>query len=220
MARIARVVAPGYPHHITQRGNRRQTVFFSDEDYVIYKSLMAAFCARHGVEIWAYCLMPNHVHMIAVPKEKDSLRAAIGEAHRRYTRLINFRENWRGYLWQGRFSSFVMQERYCIAAARYIELNPVRAGLVATAREWPWSSACAHLDAREDSLLKPEPLLRIVKDWNKILREGEAEIEAIRSHARTGRPWGTHDFIARLESQLKRTLKKEKPGPKKQINDR
>ena len=92
MARIARLVVPGIPHHITQRGNRRQQTFFSDEDYREYISLLSAFCNKAGVEIWAYCLMPNHVHIIAVPENPDSLRAALAESHRRYTRMINFRQ--------------------------------------------------------------------------------------------------------------------------------
>ena len=103
MARLARFVIPGLPHHITQRGNRRQPTFFNDEDYAAYIELMAEWCRKEGVEIWSYCLMPNHTHLIAVPKSEDGLRRAIGESHRRYTRRINFREKWRGYLWQGRF---------------------------------------------------------------------------------------------------------------------
>ena len=110
MARLARVVAPGFPHHVTQRGNRRQTTFFLDDDYRAYLSLMAEWCGRHGAHVWAYCLMPNHVHLIVVPEAADGLRRAIGEAHRRYTRLINFREGWRGHLWQERFASFPMDE--------------------------------------------------------------------------------------------------------------
>ena len=129
MARIARVVAPGLPHHITQWGNRRQQTFFTDDDYQQYVALLSSSCRRSGVEIWAYCLMPNHVHLIAVPQEPDSLRAAIGEAHRRYTRMINFRQGWRGHLWQERFASFVMDEQYLLATARYVETNPVKAGL-------------------------------------------------------------------------------------------
>ena len=126
MARLARFVVPGLPHHITQRGNRRQQTFFCDEDYAAYVELMADWCQERGVEIWAYCLMPNHIHLIAVPQSEDGLGRAIGEAHRRYTRRINFREKWRGYLWQGRFASFVMDEPHLLAAARYVELNPVR----------------------------------------------------------------------------------------------
>jgi len=110
MARIVRVVAPGIPHHITQRGNRRQQTFFNDDDYRAYLSLMAEWCNKYDVGIWCYCLIPNHVHLIAVPKTKDGLNLATGEAHRRYSRRINFREGWRGHLWQGRFASFMMDE--------------------------------------------------------------------------------------------------------------
>ena len=123
MARIARIVVPRYPHHITQRGNRRQKTFFCDEDYRRYIDLMAEWCNRCGVAVWAYCLMPNHTHLIAVPQTEEGLRKAVGEAHRRYSRMINFREGWRGYLWQGRFSSFVMDERYLLTAVRYIKLS-------------------------------------------------------------------------------------------------
>ena len=97
MARIASVVAEGMPHHITQRGNRRQKTFFSDEDYAAYIDLMPQWCGKYAVDIWAYCLMPNHIHLIAVPEKKDNLRLAIGEAHRRYSRRINFRQGWRGH---------------------------------------------------------------------------------------------------------------------------
>ena len=110
MARIARVVAPGLPHHITQRGNRRQATFFGADDYQAYRALMREWCEYWKVEVWAYCLMPNHVHLIAVPPSEDGLRRAMGEAHRRYTRRVNFREGWRGHLWQGRFASYPLDE--------------------------------------------------------------------------------------------------------------
>jgi len=148
MARIARVVVPGMPHHITQRGNRRLTTFFCDDDYHAYLELMAHWCRECHVDIWAYCLMPNHVHLIAVPESESALRQAVGEAHRRYTRRVSFRERWRGHLWQGRFASFVMDEPYLLAAARYIELNPVRARLAVDAGQFRWSSAAAHLAAK------------------------------------------------------------------------
>jgi putative transposase len=117
MARLARVVAAGVPHHVTQRGNRRQRVFFGDDDYEAYRTLLAEGCRAAGVALWAYCLMPNHVHLIPVPPDAGGLRAALGEAHRRYTRRVNFREGWRGYLWQGRFASFPMDEAYLLACA-------------------------------------------------------------------------------------------------------
>jgi putative transposase len=157
------------PHHITQRGNRRQQTFFNEGDYAAYLELMSEWCREEGVDIWCYCLMPNHVHLIVSPKNEDGLRRAIGEAHRRYTRRINFREKWRGYLWQGRFASFVMDEPHLLAAARYVELNPVRAKLAVHADEWPWSSARAHLSGRDDRLVKTAPLLAMVADWTGFL---------------------------------------------------
>ena len=123
MGRLARVVAPGHPYHITQRGNRRLATFFCDEDYRAYLTLLVAWCAQHGVRVWSYCLMPNHVHLIAVPQTADGLARGLGEAHRRYTRRVNFRESWRGYLWQGRFASFVLDEPHLLAAAGYLERN-------------------------------------------------------------------------------------------------
>ncbi len=134
------------PHHVTQRGNRRQKTFFRDDDYQAYLDLMAERCGEHKVKVWAYCLMPNHVHLIVVPKTEDGLRRAIGEAHRRYTRRINSRRRWRGHLWQGRFASFVLDEPYLLAAARYVELNPVRARLTTAPSKYRWSSASAHIN--------------------------------------------------------------------------
>lgn len=216
MARIARVIAAGIPHHVTQRGNRRMTTFFRDEDYLAYLALMGEWCAKCRVEIWAYCLMPNHVHLIAVPETEDGLRRGIGEAHRRYSRLVNFRENWRGHLWQGRFASFPMDETYLLAAARYVEMNPVRAHLAPDAASWPWSSARAHLGMADDQLVKVEPLLEMAGDWRLFLYGAgeEGEMNDIRKHERTGRPLGTESFIERLESAMDRPLKRGKPGPK------
>src|SRR5579859_3539365 len=183
MARLARVVAAGLPHHVTQRGNRRQQVFFGDGDYETYRELLAEGCRAAGVKVWAYCLMPNHVHLILVPSDADGLRAALGETHRRYTRHVNFREGWRGYLWQGRFASFPMDEPYLLACARYVELNPVRAGLAKRPEAWRWSSAAAHLARRDDRLVDASPLGKLVPDWRGFLAEGlDAEDhEAIRA---------------------------------------
>src|SRR5271169_4386061 len=172
MARLARVVVPGLPHHVTQRGNRRQQTFFADDDYRAYVDLMAEWCARCQVAIWSYCLMPNHTHLVAVPESEAGLRQAIGEAHRRYTRRVNCRERWRGHLWQGRFASFVMDEGYLLAAARYIELNPVRAKLVRVPRDYRWSSARAHLSGKDDGLVRVAPLLNMMPDWHAFLKTG------------------------------------------------
>jgi len=216
MTRIARVVAPGYPHHITQRGNRRQRTFFGAADYRAYLALMAAWCAKQKVKVLAYCLMPNHVHLVAVPREAQGLARAIGEAHRRYTRRINFRKEWRGYLWQGRFGSCVMDREHCLAAARYIERNPVRAGLVKRAWEWPWSSAAAHVSGRGDALVAAGgPLAAEVSNWRRFLmsEDDAEEAYALRSHLRTGRPLGDEAFVARLEKALGLMLRRRKPGP-------
>ena len=217
MARIARAVAPGIPHHVTQRGNRRQQTFFGDEDYQAYLELMAEWCAACNVQIWAYCLMANHVHMIAVPETKDGLNFAIGEAHRRYTRRINFREGWRGHLWQGRFSSFILDERYLLACTRYVELNPVRAGLVKKPEAWRWSSAAAHAKRKDDILVRTNPLLAMIKSpWKKFLSVDvqESDMALFRKHERTGQPMGDDAFIERLERLLDPKLKPKKPGPK------
>jgi putative transposase len=217
MARIGRVVADGLPHHITERGNRRQKTFFCDEDYALYIKLMAEWCTQWQVEVWAYCLMPNHVHLVAVPESGDGLCRAIGEAHRRYTRHINFREGWRGHLWQGRFASYPMDENYLLATARYVELNPVRAGLVTSAEKYPWSSASAHISGQDDVLVKVKPLIEITGDWRRFLSGdiNDKTAEVIRFHERIGRPLGSGTFIDQLEMKLNRPLKKRKPGPKK-----
>jgi putative transposase len=175
---------------------------------------MADWCQERGVAIWAYCLMPNHVHLIAVPQSEDGLGRAIGEAHRRYTRRINFREKWRGYLWQGRFTSFVMDEPYLLAAARYVELNPVRAGLTCDAADWPWSSAKAHISGRDDRLVRVDPLLAMVCDWRELLNSAvrEEDLRDFRIHACTGCPLGNAKFVDRLEKAIGRILRPRKPG--------
>lgn len=161
--------------------------------------------------------MPNHVHLIAVPKTEDGLRRAIGEAHRRYSRRVNFREDWRGHLWQGRFASFVMDKPYLLAAARYIELNPVRAKLVVAPSDYRWSSARAHIKGKDDGLVKVSPLLKIAGNWRRLLTSAatEKEIEMFRQHERTGRVLGDEDFQKRLEKNLGRVLRRQKPGPKR-----
>lgn len=216
MARMARVVIPSVPHHVTQRGNRRQRVFFSDSDYQFYKSLLARFCQKEAVQVLAYCLMPNHVHVVMVPQEENGLHRSLAETHRRYTRHINFRENWKGYLWQGRFSSFPMDPAYLYSAVRYIELNPVSAKLCASPELWKWSSASAHLEGRDDDLVSVEPMLKQVTDWRRYLGEGvQSKISAdFQRHERTGRPLGSETFVDQLEQICGRSLRPRKTGPK------
>jgi len=201
MARAARLVVPGYPHHVTQRGNRRQRTFFSERDYRAYLNLIAEAKERAGVEIWAYCLMPNHVHFVAVPAEKDSLALLFRYAHSRYTRRINIRENWVGHLWQERFHSAVMDEQYLLATVRYIELNPVSAGLCSHPTQWSWSSVHAHKSGADAGIVTVAPLLLMVSDWDRYLDTVDSEntIKRIRKNTRTGRPIGDEDFLEELE---------------------
>lgn len=220
MARMARVVIPYYPHHITQRGNRRQQTFFMDDDYQAYISLLRNSKEQAGIDVWAYCLMPNHVHLVVVPEHKDSLAVFFREAHRQYTRRINFREGWRGHLWQERFHSFVMDDAYLLATVRYVELNPVKAGLCQSPEGWAWSSARAHLRRADDGLVTVKPMLDRVSDWREYLGAGENidMQQRIRENTRTGRPGGADDFVSKLEGQTERTLRKRKPGPKCRMN--
>ncbi|MBI5870656.1 MAG: transposase [Actinobacteria bacterium] len=220
MPRIARVVAPGVPHHVTQRGNRRQRTFFNDDDYRAYIEIMAEWCDRSAVEIWAYCLMPNHVHFVAVPETTSGFSVVFRETHRRYSLRINRRNSWQGYLWQGRFFSFPMDDSHLLQAARYIELNPVRAGLVGRPEEYPWSSAAANIQNRADRLVaRPSLPLIVAGDWSRFL-DAEAENDIplelagiLRKHERTGRPLGGDSFIQQLEQETGRMLRKGKPGP-------
>lgn len=219
MPRIARIIAPGIPHHVTQRGNRRMETFFREEDYSAYLALMAEWCRKFRVEIWAYCLMPNHVHLIAVPESEEGLRLAIGEAHRRYSGMVNRRQKWTGHLWQGRFSSFPMDETYLLAAVKYIEMNPVRANLAPDPYAWKWSSAGAHVAGKDDVLVKVSPLLEMVGGWRRFLADAaDEDADNIRRHERTGRALGADSFLESLEHSLQRTVKPQKAGRKKVID--
>ena len=217
MARMARIVIPNIPHHITQRGNRSQKVFFSGKDKVFYLNLLHRYAQEAGLNFWAYCLMDNHVHLIAVPEREDSLAKGIGDTHKYYTRMINFRESWRGYLWQGRFRSFPLDEKYLYAAIRYVERNPVRAGIVKKAEDYEFSSAKAHIYKTEDLLLSDNFVLEEIKDWKAFLagEDKEQDIKFFKKHARIGRPLGQEGFIENLEKITGRILKPRKPGRKK-----
>lgn len=209
MARMARVVVPGVPHHVTQRGNRRQTTFFRDEDYLTWLTLAAEAFTAAGVEVWAYCLMPNHVHVIAAPARPEGLAQAMGATHVRYTRQVNGRERWTGHLWQGRFASFPMDEDHLRQCIRYVGLNPVRAGLTARAIDWPWSSVRAHLEGRPDPLLTPGPVAdRLGPDMSGFF-DVDLEEEGrrrLRKASRDGRPLGAGDWVKALEAASGRVL--------------
>jgi putative transposase len=177
MPRQARIVIPDHPHHVTHRGNRKMPVFFQEDDYAFYKFCIMDEAAQKGLKIWAYCLMSNHVHFIAVPSSLDSLSLTFREAHRRYTSAINRREGWTGHLWEGRFYSKPMTESHALMAARYIENNPVDAGICARAEDYGWSSAQFHCGLRSvDQLLDVEnPLPTMVPHWAEYLAEGMAD---------------------------------------------
>ena len=221
MARLARVVLPGYPHHITQRGNRRQDVFFNEGDYEHYLELLREWCRQEGIEIWACCLMTNHVHLIVKPNKNSNLGRAIGEVHRRYTRMINFREHWKGYLWQGRFASYPMDKSWLLKAAAYVELNPVKAGMVKNAWDYRWSSVHAHLAGKDTKgIVQAEKLVALTGDWKTYLKSAQGRPEKeFERHESTGRPPGGESFIEKAERLLHRDLKKKKPGPKEQVTN-
>jgi putative transposase len=219
MARIARLVVPGIPHHVTQRGNRRETTFFTDADYRLYLALLGESAAKAGAEVWAYCLMPNHVHVIVTPRDADGLRRTFGDLHRRYTGHVNARNQWTGHLWQARFGSVAMDEDHLIAAIRYVSLNPVRARLVERARDWPWSSVRAHLSGRDDGVATVAPVLERVGPFAGFLDETVDEAAAfapLRRAESTGRPIGSAAWIESLEQQVARALAPRKRGPKPQ----
>ncbi len=209
MGRIARLIIPDCPHHVIQRGNRRQRVFFCDSDRDLYLRLLSRHGKREGIIFLAYCLMENHVHLIAIPPSKESLARGIAETHRKYTTIINVREAWSGYLWQGRFISYPLDDRYLYSAVRYVENNPVRANLVAQAEDYPWSSARAHVHKSADPLLSEIDDFLIIDNWGAYLKESEktTDIEKIRKHTRTGRPLGGVEFIEKLEKISGRKLR-------------
>jgi putative transposase len=220
MAKFARIVVPGCPHHIIKRGNRRQIVFFSDNDKKAYYNLLMRETAKAGIAVWTYCLMDNHVHLIAVPEKKNSLAKGIGRIARNYSLLINIRNDWKGHLWQHRFDSYPLGETHVYSAVRYIERNPVRAGIVERAEDYYWSSARSHVLKEKDGLLSAFYLISEISDWTSYLREetSESDRNLFESHARTGRPLGNDEFIDRLEKMTGRSTKKERPGPKRRKN--
>jgi putative transposase len=217
LARLARLVIPGIPYHVTQRGNRRLQTFFEDADYALYRDLLADAAERAGAEVWCYCLMPNHVHLIVVPADEDGLRRTFADAHRRYTGYINARQRWTGHLWQGRFGAVAMDEAHLAHAMRYVSLNPVRARLAERAEDWRWSSVAAHLAGKDDELVRVRPALDRSGSFADFLGSpddyGDAW-RALRRSETTGRPIGSAEWIAELEERSGRDLAMKKRGPK------
>lgn len=222
MARLARLVIPGLPHHVTQRGNGRAQTFFEEGDYRLYRDLFAEAAARAQVEIWAYCLMPNHIHAVVVPSDADGLRRTFGDLHRRYTFYVNARRRCTGHLWQGRFGSVAMDEPHVHNAFRYVSLNPVRARLVKRPEDWQWSSVRAHLAGKDDRLVRVAPALERVGDFAAFLAAGVDEGEAFSALRRAesiGRPIGSEAWLRSLERRTGRTLAPGKPGRRPRLSE-
>jgi putative transposase len=216
MARLPRVVIPGLPHHVTQRGNGRQQTFFEEGDYALYLDLLAQAAERAGTQIWSYCLMPNHVHIILTPADEDGLRRTFGELHRRYTGFINARRRTTGHLWQGRFGSVAMDEAHFVTALRYVALNPVRARLVVRAEHWRWSSTAALIAGKDDHVVTVAPALERVGDFAAFLGEEFDEAlsyRALRMAESVGRPVGSPEWLKEMEARTGRVLAPGKRGP-------
>jgi putative transposase len=217
MARLSRITVPDVPHHVTQRGNRRQPVFTEDGDYALYRDLMAERLRANGVSCLAWCLMPNHVHLILRPATADGLSRAIGEAHRRYTAFFNARARVTGHLFQGRFGSVAMDDAHTLAAVRYLAFNPVRAGLARHVQDWPWSSARAHLAGRDDGLVTVRPVLDLAPDPRELFAMSLTELSGLpdlETKSFTGRPLGGDGFLDEVERRLGRSVRPGKRGPK------
>ncbi len=224
MPRKPRIVAPHYPHHITQRGNYRQNVFQEDGDRAQYLAWVEEYSVKYNLKIWAYCLMSNHVHFIAVPLDSSALSRTFNQAHMRYAQYFNRKNGWTGHLWQGRFFSCCLNEPHLWAAVKYVENNPVRAGLVEKAEDYPWSSAPFHIKGTGNSLLADDlPLLGEIPDWRSFLARPleKNSLDTIRANTRSGRPAGDDSFVGKLESLLGITIHTKPPGrPRKKKNRR
>jgi putative transposase len=217
MPRIARVVAAGVPHHITQRGNGRQTVFDDAQDYHVYLKLLREYTRRQELHIWAWCLMTNHVHLLGVPQSNDSLARALRRIHGDYARYRNARWTSCGHLWQARYYSCPVDGPAVWRVMAHIERNPVRAGLVDIAEDFQWSSARAHTTDREDGFVEMEPWRDCYSAvrWRETLHMGvDDEIlrERLRSATRTGRPFGSDEFVEEIERNTSRALRPRQVG--------
>jgi len=224
MPRIARIVATGYPHHITQRGNNRATVFFDDEDRRTYLKLLTTYAPKHSLRVWAYCLMDNHIHLLAVPETETALARGIGLTNQVYTQYLNRKLAQSGRVWQNRFFSCVVgNEQYLWAVARYIERNPLKAGLADRPEAYRWSSARAHLTEADDAVLGSASWLTPTEKntYSKfVLAEDEKMDESIRKATSTGRPFGSEWFVEMLESQMQQALRPNKVGrPRKETGE-
>ncbi len=213
MPRIARIVFAGLPHHITQRGNRRGDVFFEDADRSTYLEMLTEYCELHEVDILAYCLMTNHVHLVAVPSREDGLQRVFKPLNMRHAQDINRRHGWSGHLWQGRFFSSVLDEIYLWFCVRYVERNPVRAGIVERAQDYPWSSAVAHCGLEQDAVLSSHSVhwkvFEGISDWAAWVGEEDdtERLSTVRRNIQKNLPCGSDKFLLRLEQLTGRSLR-------------
>ena len=226
MPRLSRIVCAQVPHHVTQRGNRREPVFFTDGDRDAYLGWLKEYAEKHEVDILAYCLMTNHIHLVAVPKTGEGLQQTLKPLHMRHAQRINRTRGWKGHLWQGRFFSSALDEAYLWAAIRYVERNPVRARMVRKAESYPWSSAQAHCGLRQDEVLTTKPSWRkqfeAIVDWSAWLAQGDEprELAILRRNADNGLPCGSEKFIRKLETLTGRLLQYRPRGRPKKDDDK
>jgi putative transposase len=208
MGRALRYIAPGVPHHVTQRGNRGQQVFFCDADYQRYLEWLAGYSERYGLAVAAYCLMPNHVHLVVIPGDERAIPAVLAPLHARYAARLNHREGHSGHLWHNRYFSCVLDDLHYYRATRYVERNPVRARLVQQAADWPWSSARSHSTGSPDPVLSAAAVLPEVEDWSAWLAidQEAAEETALRRATLSGAPCGDAEFVQAMEARAGRPL--------------
>jgi len=217
MPRVARQVFPNLPHHITQRGNRRDDVFFCDNDKQLYLDWLIEYCLKYKVTLLSYCLMDNHVHLVLVPETADGLQKVLKPLHMRYAQYINKQQGWTGHLWQGRFFSSALDEQHTYSAIRYVERNPIEAKMVEQAEDYKWSSAAHHCGFVENKALshKANKLIAVTQDdWSEWLtkKDSKAMTELLERNTEKGLPCGNDSFIAKLEQLAKRSLRYRPQG--------
>ncbi|MDQ6965563.1 MAG: transposase [Mariprofundaceae bacterium] len=214
----------GVPHHITQRGNRRDDVFFSDEDRQIYLEWVHAYSKKFDVDILAYCLMSNHIHLVAVPNLEGGLQRVLKPLHMRYAQRVNRAHGWKGHLWQGRFFSSPLDDAYLWSAIRYVERNPIRVGLAERAEDYRWSSAAAHCGLRDDAVLSNrsewKTKFAAIDNWSDWLsiEEGPDKLDVLRKHVDKGLPCGADDFVQELGKKIGRVLENRPQGRPKRLD--
>jgi putative transposase len=218
--RPPRLIVPGYAHHVTQRGVRKSPTFYDESDHLVYTRVLHQACTTKQVEIMAYCLMPNHVHLIAIPTTEKGLSEALRDAHTAYAMYFNVKHGFVGHTWQSRPWIFVLDENHLWNAVRYVERNPVKAGIVEAAERYEWSSAAAHCGLRDDLLLtRSRPLLIPTESWAEWLSAVETaeQVKRMREHSAAEKPLGSPEFLRVLELKTGRKFVTQKRGRRKKL---